>query len=34
VDASGAVQQQALFVFNAVVLAWLVVQLLQQSGII
>ena len=34
VDASGAVQQQALFVFNAVVLAWLVVALAQQAGIV
>jgi 4-hydroxybenzoate polyprenyltransferase len=30
VDASGAVQQQALFVFNAVVFSWLVVALVQQ----
>lgn len=30
VDASGAVQQQALFVFNAVAFAWLLVVLVQQ----
>lgn len=30
VDASGAIQQQALFVFNAVALVWLVVELIRQ----
>jgi len=30
VDASGAVQQQALFVFNAVALVWLAVELIRQ----
>lgn len=31
VDASGAIQQQALFVFNAVALIWLVVEIVRQA---
>ena len=30
VDASGAIQQQALFVFNAVAFVWLIAQIIQQ----